>query len=170
MRNIPTLVIRGRDMTITGLGLLAGSLNNFPMSRFSQKMESIISGWNTGEKSSMEQACNEFNAWGETVRIPLSVRWNGKTKEPVPDAGGGVMFGEETTVYLLWRFFWGERDRDRLKRCPECQIWFVDTTRNGSMKRCSTACTNKWWTLERRQQARHSLPGAKRQAKRRGKP
>jgi hypothetical protein len=44
---------------------------------------------------------------------------------------------------------------NRLKRCPQCQRWFVDVSRNCKATRCSMACTNKWWTRERRMAAGH---------------
>jgi hypothetical protein len=41
----------------------------------------------------------------------------------------------------------------RLKRCPQCARWFVDESKNRAATRCSTQCTNKWWSRDRRQAA-----------------
>jgi hypothetical protein len=41
--------------------------------------------------------------------------------------------------------------RDRLRRCPQCGLLFVDATRNKSAQRCSRACTVKWSNSQRAQ-------------------
>ncbi len=42
----------------------------------------------------------------------------------------------------------------RVKRCSRCQKWFVDRTRNNGAKRCSLACTWRWWNRTRRRNRR----------------
>jgi len=49
----------------------------------------------------------------------------------------------------LWEALQDPRIK-RVKRCPQCQKWFVDRTRNQRAKRCSSACTYRWWTRTRR--------------------
>jgi hypothetical protein len=41
-------------------------------------------------------------------------------------------------------------ERERLRRCTQCARWFVDPTRNKSARRCSRACTTRWWNQARR--------------------
>jgi len=55
--------------------------------------------------------------------------------------------------YLLWKIR-EEEALDRVKRCPQCQRWFVDETRNKSAARCSAGCTARWWDRSRRRAAR----------------
>jgi hypothetical protein len=43
----------------------------------------------------------------------------------------------------------------RVKRCPNCDRWFVDITSNIAMQRCSAWCTNRWWDRARRRKAGH---------------
>jgi hypothetical protein len=41
----------------------------------------------------------------------------------------------------------------RLKHCPVCRLWFVDTAKNMTQARCSRACTDQWWNRARRRRA-----------------
>ncbi len=41
----------------------------------------------------------------------------------------------------------------RMKRCAQCQKWFIDRTRNNQAKRCSQECTSRWWTRPRRRRS-----------------
>jgi len=43
----------------------------------------------------------------------------------------------------------------RLKRCPQCNKWFYDRTRNKKRDRCSRHCTWLWWSRERRKEEGH---------------
>jgi hypothetical protein len=58
-------------------------------------------------------------------------------------------------LQALW-FSLQSRMRDRLKRCPQCQKWFVDESRNKSAKRCSASCTWRSWNRRRRRESRQS--------------
>jgi hypothetical protein len=194
MKNIPTLVSGGRAQrgeveaeiriarpgkTVVAtfyvgeeLEILAFELNAIPDStqvdaKAWQQAESIITDWLSGEEASMRGAAEAFNQWAEETRSTLAVHVPRDLKHATRDALPSVaMRGpEEMAVWMVYRYFFEQQDRRRLKRCPECNHWFVDKTRNGSMVRCSTSCTNKWWTLERRRAACHSLPGSRRQTK-----
>ncbi len=91
------------------------------------------------------------------------------TDEPavvVPDRAMSGPIGRAVTIYRIWATerghlvklleeFFLAPERDRLKRCPRCQRWFVDRTRNKSMKRCRATCTWRWWNRARRRGARH---------------
>jgi hypothetical protein len=57
--------------------------------------------------------------------------------------------------------YFGNPQRDRLRRCTQCRTWFLDTTRNGSALRCSRVCTRKWWSApERHHSATNGRPGS----------
>ncbi len=60
-----------------------------------------------------------------------------------------------SALRLLW-FVLQNPLRHRLKRCPKCAQWFVDSTRNNSKARCSLICTAKWWDRARRREAGHA--------------
>ncbi len=120
--------------------------------------------------SDLAYSAEAFNRWARTVPAHLEVM-------RVKVKGGKIGLSptvhteghEGLAAWLVWRLFFVERWQ-RLKRCPQCRKWFVDKTRNGVMVRCSKSCTDKWWTLLRRQQAGHNVPGSTRRAKRRAKP
>lgn len=173
MKKMPTLVRRARKewKEIIELKTLSRLLNMDAgrTDKTTQKVERIISGWLSGEKGAKQRACDEFNEWAAKTPVTLFAGWMGG-KEVVTQIGPGILAGDAVPVWMLWHFFFGQSERHRLKRCPECQTWFADKTRNGSMIRCSTPCTNKWWTIERRRKAGHKVPGSTRQPKRRATP
>lgn len=135
------------------------------------KAETIVTDWLLGKPHSLQRAIDTFNSWAAKKPFRLYVTWR-QNRGGVMDISATMDFepGEQMAIEHLWSCFFANPDRYRLKRCPQCRKWFVDETRNGAMIRCSPSCTNKWWTLERRQEAGHRLPGVKRQAKRRAKP
>jgi hypothetical protein len=57
----------------------------------------------------------------------------------------------------LWWYYFRGQGWERLKRCQVCGTWFVDTTKNKSMVRCSARCTTKWWTRDQRKAHGHKL-------------
>jgi len=133
--------------------------------------KTILASWVYGDSPSIGAAVTRFNQWTQKIptRLIINRSVDKRGAEHIqPDV---EIQGEEgLAAWMLWRwYFWGDH-RNRLKRCPQCRKWFVDRTRNGSMVRCSTACTNKWWTLDRRQKAGHDVPGSTRNAKRRVTP
>ena len=70
------------------------------------------------------------------------------------DAGG-------TVLWHLWLFYFQDYGWERLKPCPVCHHWFVDTSKNKKTARCSSACTWKWWSRDRRKKMHHRTKGAK---------
>lgn len=70
------------------------------------------------------------------------------------DAGGSAL-------WHLWRFYFQDVGWLRLKRCLLCQAWFVDTSKNRSTARCSDACTWKWWSRNRRKEAKSKKGGTR---------
>ena len=166
------------------LGTVAHGLNSGTDTEYWRKAEVIVTDWLSGKMSSMERAVNAFNSWAAKKPLRLCLNWrlkvdkiNFKTGRVTSErgereisAGTFLQIGEEVVVYALWQWFFNYPDRHRLKRCPECRKWYVDETMNAGKVRCSTSCTNKWWTLERRRKAGHYVPGSTRQSKRRARP
>lgn len=161
---------------INALEYLAYCLNGIPRmapqtAKYWRMAETIATEWLRGDVASMRRSLEQFNRWAASK--PLSV---GVHPEHLTDkyAVGMWLSMDITTphdgrdaIFIVWKTFFLNVKRPHLKRCPECHHWFVDKTRNGSMVRCSTSCTNKWWTLERRREAGHNVPGATRRGKRR---
>ena len=61
-------------------------------------------------------------------------------------------------VYRATQLLWAvlqHPGRARLKRCPACKQWFVDSVKNSTKQYCSTGCKWKWWDRERRREAGH---------------
>lgn len=119
---------------------------------------------------SITAAAGVFNKWASAIPVRLKVRWREEKGgavhiQPQIDTEGETGF----VVWMVWRVFFYAKRWNRLKRCPQCRKWFVDRTRNAVMARCSKSCTDKWWTLERRREAGHKVPGSARYAKRRAK-
>ena len=56
-------------------------------------------------------------------------------------------------VRYLWYWLRDSQYR-RLKRCPQCETWFVDVTRPGNSQRCGDACTWRWNNRKRGLKAR----------------
>lgn len=64
-------------------------------------------------------------------------------------------------LWMAWKYLFGQRGWERLRQCLNCRTWFVDRGRNKQARWCSRACTNRWWTRDRRRQI-----GGKRSRKR----
>jgi hypothetical protein len=50
---------------------------------------------------------------------------------------------------VVYDFFYNPA-RDRVRRCQQCQTWFLDLSRNKSAQRCSKACTIAWSSAHRK--------------------
>jgi len=59
------------------------------------------------------------------------------------------------TLRRMVGLYFGEGLAGRLKRCGACERWFADLTRNRSQRRCSLACTQRFWNRDRRRVAGH---------------
>jgi predicted RNA-binding Zn ribbon-like protein len=131
-----------------------------------RKAEGIITTWLSGTTRSMRQALDDFDKWAARKPVTLTIVREDITKEFTVGTElnvGVLMKGdpERAALWFLCEGFFKNEKRRRLKRCPQCGIWFVDKTRPGVMARCSASCTNKWWTLGRRREAGHRLPGTR---------
>lgn len=66
-----------------------------------------------------------------------------------------------TALWHLWLYYFCDRGWERLKTCQFCHNWFVDTSNNKAQARCSSACTWKWWSRDRRKKMHHRMKGVK---------
>ncbi len=191
MRKGRTLVVDERE-DLHGLGDLAAHLNvasagqgpdewgrawrkaeeilrhAVPASWEPERRTTLLGGFRL--RSDLAYTAEAFNRWARTIPVHLEVmrvKVKGGKVGLVPTVH--TQGHEGFAAWLVWRLFFVEQWQ-RLKRCPQCRKWFVDKTRNGVMVRCSKACTDKWWTLPRRREAGHNVPGSTRKAKRRAKP
>lgn len=118
------------------------------------------------ESSSPAFAINLFNELVKEHPIPMKLavqKRSGKIKV-FPDHKGSNFI--EVTLLLLWEYYFKDEGWQRLKRCPICEKWFVDDTRNKSKERCSEHCTCLWWTRTRRREAEHKPYGKRKVHKR----
>jgi hypothetical protein len=86
----------------------------------------------------------------EESRFPVS---RDRSRRPLAQAVFRYADFRGHVLQALW-FSFQSVARDRLKRCPTCQTWFVDGSRNKSAKRCSASCTWRSWNRRRRREAR----------------
>jgi hypothetical protein len=118
---------------------------------------------------SLREAASRFNRWAVTQPLRLGIYMHPDPADRPADLllTTAAQRGAESVVWALYLNYFANPNRDRLKRCPQCDRWFVDRTRPHTMIRCSTACTNAWWTTARRRDAGHAVPGSTRKSKRR---
>lgn len=55
----------------------------------------------------------------------------------------------------LWTILTDERIASRIRRCPVCQAYFLDMTKNRQQQRCSPYCTHRHWNRQQRRKAGH---------------
>jgi len=93
-----------------------------------------------------------FNQWAKEnpVRLVLRIGETGRI-----EAGHQSETEAEGALCALWQFYFQGDAWKRLKRCPECRIWFVDETRNAKKTRCTRRCTNKWWSRKWRKETKN---------------
>lgn len=98
----------------------------------------------------------DFNGWAEENPVPLSIELD-RSPENKIEFKTGVSHPDDAqfAIYLLWLYFFKDRGWERLKRCPQCGKWFVDTSSNKNKSRCSMECTWKWWDRPKRKEAGH---------------
>lgn len=63
---------------------------------------------------------------------------------------GNKITGEEHIAYKIWDAIYFQEGFKRLKRCHQCETWFVDKGKNRIARFCSESCTNRWWNKSRR--------------------
>ncbi|MGH7393498.1 MAG: CGNR zinc finger domain-containing protein [Candidatus Rokuibacteriota bacterium] len=109
------------------------------------------------------------------LRQPPTETSNARFKDfagqaPVPltldDRGGPIVGGDDPhpgLVHLLWSTFFRDPVSSRLpgaawarlKRCPICQRWFADETKNRAQRWCSEPCHTQAWSRSARRAAGH---------------
>lgn len=65
----------------------------------------------------------------------------------------------------LWRLL-HDPDADRLKRCRQCGVWFVDTSKKIGQLYCERACVDQAWSRARRAARRAAGPRKRRRMNR----
>ena len=105
----------------------------------------------------LERAVGAFALYARAVPVHMKVHYytrkkGGKQPNCILDAPGDL----GTFLSFLWRFYFQDKGWERLKRCPQCRKWFVDTIRNKNKIRCSRQCTDKWWDFRRRKHVGHA--------------
>ncbi len=56
-------------------------------------------------------------------------------------------------LIMLWQALSG-REWDRLRRCDQCQTWFLDESDSQTRRFCQRKCSARWWTRGRRRAAK----------------
>ncbi len=106
----------------------------------------------------LSKATKVFNEWSSDLPVWLMVHRDvdkkGNTVKVHPLVHHGTS-DEKVAAWFLWEGIFRHEGWLRIKRCPQCNQWFVDDTKNRSMVRCSPSCSRKWWTVDRRRAARH---------------
>ena len=175
--NRPVQFVRGREAFLRrkrvlasplgGLQVIAAHLNELPDQR-AQVVESDcpshvkdeVAAWERAERivtaQPLAQAVEMFNSEARACPMHLQV-------ELVQDETSTFIASQERhgdrrgdVLRYLWWYYFPKNEWRRLKNCPVCQSWFVDTSKNRVTVRCSSACTAKWWNRDRRKEAGHT--------------
>lgn len=180
-------LVRGREAFIRrkqvlasplgGLQIIAGHLNELTGLR-SQFVESDrpsfvkdeVEAWELAERivsQPLAQAVDLYN--GEARKLPMLVQVELVQGETSTFLASQEKHGDRRGDVLrhLWWYYFPKNDWRRLKNCPVCRNWFVDTSKNRVTARCSSECTAHWWSRDRRKAAGHRMKGAKPHAVRR---
>ena len=137
------------------LALLAEYLNRLPENRLPTDDFSAfddpdaIAAWREAEKivSTSQPDSERFNALARQHPVNLYLLKRSKeVVEPTIVAGG---FFEEA-LFFLWRFYFLDPNRNRLRRCQRCRQWFADRSRANLKKWCFDSCKNRFWNKSRR--------------------
>jgi hypothetical protein len=112
--------------------ILLDSLDQLPSGRLTRAAIEAFNGLMTGDAGGVQLMLESGNRTAAIVG----------TDAPV------------SAAYILWKVVqhWVLH---RLKRCPQCERWFADESKNVTGVRCSTACTNRYWNRARRRAANH---------------
>ncbi|MFH1756537.1 MAG: CGNR zinc finger domain-containing protein [Pseudomonadota bacterium] len=106
-----------------------------------------------------------FNDLVKEYPIPLKLKVQKRSGkiEVFPDRSELNLIQE--TLLLLWENYFKNEGWHRLKRCPTCEKWYVDESKNRTKEWCSYHCKWSWWTRARRKEAGHGK--GKRQVRKR---
>lgn len=109
-------------------------------------------------------AQQQLHPRAEMASVEDGSTWTFTYAAPVTKAKGGGPDGQG--LECLYRYYFADNGWVRLKRCPQCQRWFVDDTEPNRKERCSPKCTNSWWNEGRRREAGHRRQKAQSRRKR----
>jgi hypothetical protein len=156
-----------------GLQAIASWLNQLPGLRTElaypdcpSHISEEVEAWTLAESiasGSPAKGMERFNAEAAHHPVHLSIEMAPidveGTEEPRPFLAPLNRTGDTKGKVLrdLWWYYFRGQGWERLKRCQVCAAWFVDTTKNKSMVRCSAGCTSKWWTRDQRKAHGHKL-------------
>jgi len=155
-----------------GLQVIAAHLNQLPGQRAQcqepdcpEHIKEEVHTWEFAERvvtQSLAQGVELFNA--EARHTPMFLQVEHVQGEASTFLASCEMRDDRRGDVLrhLWWYYFHAKVGVRLKRCPVCQNFFVDTSKNRVTVRCSTACTDEWWTRARRKDAGHKLNSAAR--------
>ena len=99
------------------------------------------------------------------VKLEIDVQSRVPQCDVFPQAGSPRHF----IAWNLWRIF-KMKGYDRLRKCFQCNKWFVDRSDNKKARCCSNKCHDRHWNRERRREARHrsQVQGIKRKGQNNG--
>ncbi len=100
-------------------------------------------------------AIHFFNQWAKENPVRLAVRMGEDGIEAGHQSATEAKIEAERALCALWQFYFQGEGFRRLKRCPQCRVWFVDKTRNAKKTRCSRRCTNRWWSRKWRRETKN---------------
>jgi hypothetical protein len=194
-KTLPRFVQRKKvlDSPLGGLQVIADNLNDLPdlrtlvAGRDCDPLEKEnCETWTLAEtivsEPSLSRASKKFNRHAQNHPVTMFVEYpvmgikkgsepeadrsSAKNKEP-PHTAVASRDAIGTALWHLWLFYFQDYGWERLKRCAVCPRWFVDMSKNRKTARCSSACTWKWWSRDRRKNAGHRMKGTKPRAERR---
>lgn len=155
------------DSPLGGLQILAAHLNELPGQRAQMLdpdcptyLREEIAAWEVVEHivtRPLPQAVDLFNAQARLLPMLLQVEL--VQGDPAPFIASCETRSDRRGEVLrpLWWYYFRKNGWARLKTCPVCDVWFVDVSKNRVTARCSSACTAKWWSREKRKEAGHTL-------------
>lgn len=165
-----------------GLQVIASHLNQFTdegiISSNEKEMKEMVEAWKMVEAivscSSLEEASACFNVQAKKQAVYMYVEYPVKGIEKnkngleqfvdyphsPPNAAIAADSTSGTALWHLWLFYFRDDGWLRLKRCPVCRTWFVDTSKNKSTRRCSEKCTWRYWSRDRRKEEHSKWKGA----------
>ena len=81
-----------------------------------------------------------YNRYFGTQTVPLRLALNRDDRESILNATPDV--SPANVAVALWKLL-TSHEPTRLRRCPECQTYFFDRTRNRKKQYCSPRCTSR---------------------------
>lgn len=153
----------------TAFNQLEGVTAQMHNEEFPSNLKQLWEGWRLAEQiiaaTSLARASEKFTQLAKHHPVSMVVEFpvkggqkrSGRRERPHTALSSRDEIG--TVLWHLWLYYFQDEGWLRLKRCPVCALWFVDTSRNRATARCSATCTWKWWSRERRKEFHSSTKG-----------